>query len=52
MFMAFLFLVWLTGHEAEYAEKLSDDELASGLTGILKLFLKIDDVPTPVQVVR
>ena len=44
--------VWLTGREAEFAEKLPDDEFALGIVGVLKLFLKCDDVPIPVEVVR
>ena len=46
------FVVWLTGHEAEFAEKLSDHEFAAGLTGVLKSFLKRDDIPLPLEVVR
>ena len=44
--------MWLTGHEAEFAEKLPDDEFAVGITGVLKSFLKRDDVPLPVEVIR
>ncbi len=48
----FMFLVWTTGHEAEFAEKLSDEEYGAGVVEALKHFLKKDDIPLPYKFVR
>ncbi len=44
--------MWTTGHEAEFAEKLTDEEYAAGVVEALKHFLKKDDIPLPSKVVR
>lgn len=47
-----MLIVWMTGEEADYVEKLSDDEVSEKLTELLRKFLKNPNVPLPDKIVR
>lgn len=46
-----ILLAWLSGHEAEYLETLSEEQVANTCTEILRKFLKDPYIPRPIKVV-
>ncbi|KAK3094971.1 hypothetical protein FSP39_008532 [Pinctada imbricata] len=45
-------LGWVTGKEALEMEKLSEDEVTENVMTVLRTFLRRDDLPTPVKLIR
>lgn len=43
---------WLTGPHARHTEQLSDEEIKSAVTSMLRMFLKHIHIPNPVRVKR
>lgn len=47
-----MLLVWITGWQAEYAEKLTDEEIGRTLTDLLRRTLNNSNVPEPKRVLK